>query len=207
MINSISTPWLLGITGGIGSGKSEASQHFIDMGVDLVDADQAARLVVEPGRPALARIAKHFGASVLMPDQQLDRAALRNIIFEDPEQRRWLEALLHPLICEEIRIHLARARSTYAILVSPLLIESGQYRMTQRILVIDVLKSLQITRTLRRDRISEDQVNAILKAQSGRKERLSHADDVLVNTQDLAWLHTEVERLHHFYLTLSGGRS
>ena len=115
--------------------------------------------------------------------------------------------MLHPLIGEEIRSHLARARSPYAILVSPLLIESGQYSMTQRILVIDVPQSLQIQRTLQRDNISEQQVQAILKAQSSREDRLNHADDVLVNDKDLAWLHGEVERLHHFYLTLRGGRT
>ncbi|AMN78867.1 MULTISPECIES: dephospho-CoA kinase [Pseudomonas] len=207
MTTSVATPWILGLTGGIGSGKSAAAQHFIDLGIDLVDADHAARWVVEPGRPALARIAEHFGAGVLQPDGQLDRGALRKLIFEVPEERRWLEALLHPLIGEEIRSHLARATSPYAILVSPLLIESGQYSMTQRILVIDVPQSLQIQRTLQRDGINEQQVQAILKAQSSREDRLKHADDVLVNDQDLAWLHSEVERLHHFYLTLRGGRS
>ncbi|WP_219266837.1 dephospho-CoA kinase [Pseudomonas sp. Xaverov 259] len=207
MTTCVATPWILGLTGGIGSGKSAAAQHFIDLGIDLVDADHAARWVVEPGRPALARIAEHFGAGVLQADGQLDRAALRKLIFEDPEERRWLEALLHPLIGEEIRSHLARAQSPYAILVSPLLIESGQYSMTQRILVIDVPQSLQIQRTLQRDGISEQQVQAILKAQSSREDRLNHADDVLVNDKDLAWLHSEVERLHHFYLTLRGGRS
>jgi len=207
MTISVERPWILGLTGGIGSGKSAAAQHFADLGVDLVDADHAARWVVEPGRPALARIAEHFGPGVLQPDGQLDRAALRKLIFEVPEERRWLEALLHPLIGEEIRNHLARAQSPYAILVSPLLIESGQSSMTQRILVIDVPQSLQIQRTLQRDNISEQQVQAILKAQSSREDRLNHADDVLVNDRDLAWLHSEVERLHHFYLTLRGGRS
>lgn len=207
MTTPVATPWILGLTGGIGSGKSAAAQHFSDLGVDLVDADHAARWVVEPGRPALASIVEHFGAGVLQPDGQLDRAALRKLIFEVPQERRWLEALLHPLIGEEIRNHLARARSPYAILVSPLLIESGQHSMTQRILVIDVPQSLQVQRTLQRDSISEQQVQAILKAQSSREERLSHADDVLVNDRDLAWLHSEVERLHHFYLTLRGGRS
>ncbi|MBT2371092.1 dephospho-CoA kinase [Pseudomonas fluorescens] len=207
MMTCASTPWILGLTGGIGSGKSAAAQHFIDLGVDLVDADHAARWVVEPGRPALASITEHFGTGVLLPDGQLDRAALRKLIFEVPEERRWLEALLHPLIAEEIRSHLARAQSPYAILVSPLLIESGQYTMTQRILVIDVPQSLQIQRTLQRDGISEEQVQAILKAQATREDRLRQADDVLINDQDLAWLHGEVERLHHFYLTLRGGRS
>ncbi|URN87690.1 MAG: dephospho-CoA kinase [Pseudomonas protegens] len=207
MTRSINTPWTLGLTGGIGSGKSAAAQHFIDLGVHVIDADHAARWVVEPGRPALEQIARHFGQGVLQADGQLDRAALRRLIFEVPEQRRWLEALLHPLIAEEIVSHLARAESPYAILVSPLLIESGQSRMTQRILVIDVPQQLQIERTLQRDQISEQQVQAILQAQASREERLRHADDVLVNDRDHAWLRSEVERLHHFYLTLRGGQS
>lgn len=207
MTNPVTKPWILGLTGGIGSGKSAAAQHFIDLDIHVVDADHAARWVVEPGRPALARIAEHFGAGVLQADGQLDRAALRKLIFEVPEQRRWLEALLHPLIAEEIVAHLARAQSPYAILVSPLLIESGQAAMTQRVLVIDVPQQLQIERTLQRDQISEQQIQAILKAQASREERLRHADDVLANDRDLAWLHSEVERLHHFYLTLRGGQS
>ncbi|MFJ7146265.1 dephospho-CoA kinase [Pseudomonas protegens] len=207
MTRSVNTPWTLGLTGGIGSGKSAAAQHFIDLGVHVIDADHAARWVVEPGRPALEQIARHFGDGVLQADGQLDRAALRKLIFEVPEQRRWLEALLHPLIAEEIVSHLALAESPYAILVSPLLIESGQSRMTQRILVIDVPQQLQIERTLQRDQISEQQVQAILQAQASREERLRHADDVLVNDRDHAWLRSEVERLHHFYLTLRGGQS
>ncbi|CAD5199343.1 dephospho-CoA kinase [Pseudomonas sp. FEN] len=205
MSTPVSTPWILGLTGGIGSGKSAAAQHFSDLGIHTVDADHAARWVVEPGRPALAKIVEHFGPGVLQADGQLDRAALRTLIFEAPEQRRWLEALLHPLIGAEIASHLARAQSPYAILVSPLLIESGQYKNTQRVLVIDVPQALQIQRTRQRDQTSEQQVQAILKAQASREERLRHADDVLVNDRDLAWLHSEVERLHHFYLTLRGG--
>ncbi|WP_248798765.1 MULTISPECIES: dephospho-CoA kinase [unclassified Pseudomonas] len=205
MSTAVSTPWILGLTGGIGSGKSAAAQHFSDLGIHTVDADHAARWVVEPGRPALEKIVEHFGPGVLQADGQLDRAALRTLIFEAPEQRRWLEALLHPLIGEEIASHLARAQSPYAILVSPLLIESGQYKNTQRVLVIDAPQALQIQRTRQRDQTSEQQVQAILKAQASREERLRHADDVLVNDRDLAWLHSEVERLHHFYLTLRGG--
>jgi dephospho-CoA kinase len=207
MTNPVNKPWILGLTGGIGSGKSAAAQHFIDLGVHLVDADNAARWVVEPGRPALARIVEHFGDSVLQVDGSLNRGALRGLIFQDAEQRRWLEALLHPLIGEEIASYLARAQSPYAILVSPLLVESGQSRMTQRILVIDVPEALQIQRTMQRDGSSAEQVQAILKAQADREERLRHADDVLVNDRDQAWLQQEVERLHHFYLTLRGGQS
>ena len=206
MNTSSSRPWILGLTGGIGSGKSAAAEHFAALGVHVVDADHAARWVVEPGRPALAKIAEHFGAAVLQADGQLDRSALRSLIFSDPELRRWLEALLHPLIREEIALNLAQAKSPYAILVSPLLIESGQYATTQRVLVIDAPQALQIERTLLRDNTSEQQVQAILKAQASREERLSHADDILVNDSDLKTLQTEVERLHHFYLTLRGGQ-
>ena len=206
-MNTPSThPWILGLTGGIGSGKSAAAEHFAALGVHVVDADHAARWVVEPGRPALSQIAEHFGEQVLQADGQLNRGALRTLIFSEPEQRRWLEALLHPLIREAIADNLAQAQSPYAILVSPLLIESGQYTTTQRVLVIDVPQALQIQRTLKRDNTSEEQVHAILKVQASREDRLRHADDVLTNDRDLEALKTEVERLHHFYLTLSGGQ-
>ena len=200
-------PWILGLTGGIGSGKSAAAQCFIDLGIHVVDADHAARWVVEPGRPALALIAEHFGRSVLNADGTLNRGALRGLIFENAEQRRWLEALLHPLIATEIQRDLASATSPYAILVSPLLVESGQWKITQRVLVIDVPQNLQVQRTMLRDSSSQEQVEAIIKAQANREDRLSRADDVLVNDRDAAWLQSEVQRLHHFYLTLSGGQS
>lgn len=200
-------PWILGLTGGIGSGKSAAAAHFAQLGVDLVNADQAARWVVEPGRPALARIAEHFGAEILQADGGLDRAALRARIFQDAGERRWLEQLLHPLIRQEIIAALARATSPYAILESPLLIESGQSQLCQRVLVIDVPEAVQISRTVSRDGNDEAQVRAIMAAQASREERLKRADDVIVNDRDLAWLRQEVERLHHFYLTLRGGHS
>ena len=206
MTSPASNLWILGLTGGIGSGKSAAAQCFVDLGVHLVDADNAARWVVEPGRPALAQIAEHFGPSVLQADGTLNRSALRELIFKDPLQRVWLESLLHPLIREEIRQFLARAESAYAILVSPLLLETSQHQMVQRVLVIDVPESVQIERTVLRDKTNEEQVRAILKAQASREERLSRADDVIVNDRDPAWLKSEVERLHHFYLTLRGGQ-
>ncbi|WPP45341.1 dephospho-CoA kinase [Pseudomonas sp. AN-1] len=200
-------PWILGLTGGIGSGKSAAADHFASLGVHLVDADQAARWVVEPGRPALAHIVDRFGAQILREDGALDRAALRARIFDSPEERQWLEQLLHPLIRAEMRDALEEARSPYAILVSPLLVESAaQRQMSQRVLVVDVPEQVQIERTVQRDRVPEAQVRAILQAQASREERLRHAHDVLVNDRDLAWLHGEVERLHDFYLTLRGGQ-
>lgn len=202
----MNSPWILGLTGGIGSGKSAVAQRFIDLGVHLVDADHAARWVVEPGRPALTKIAEHFGEQVLQADGTLNRATLRQLIFQDEQQRRWLESLLHPLIGEEIASYLAKAQSPYAILVSPLLIESGQHRMTQRVLVVDTPEQLQLQRTMSRDQSSEEQVRAIIQAQASREERLRHADDILNNDRDLAWLNSEVERLHHFYLTLRGSQ-
>ncbi|MEX6501675.1 dephospho-CoA kinase [Pseudomonas zhanjiangensis] len=200
-------PWILGLTGGIGSGKSAVAQCFVDQGVHLVDADHAARWVVEPGRPALAKIVEHFGPEVLLADGQLDRAALRARVFADATERRWLETLLHPLIGEEISQYLARAESPYAILVSPLLVESGQHQLTQRVLVVDAPEQLQVQRTMLRDQASAEQVQAILRAQTNREERLRHAHDVLVNDRDLSWLRSEVERLHAFYLTLRGGQA
>lgn len=200
-------PWILGLTGGIGSGKSAVAEHFIAQGVHLVDADHAARWVVEPGRPALGKIVEHFGSNILNADGQLDRSALRARIFANTEDRRWLEALLHPLIGQEIMQSLARAESPYAILVSPLLVESGQHKLTQRVLVVDAPEQLQVQRTIARDQTSVEQVQAILKAQASREERLKHAHDVLTNDRDLHWLQSEVERLHNFYLTLRGGQT
>ena len=199
-------PWILGLTGGIGSGKTAVADRFASLGVHVVDADQAARWVVEPGRPALQQIVERFGEEVLLQSGELDRAGLRQKVFADPAERQWLEKLLHPLIRAEVARHLALAESPYAIMVSPLLVESGQYRQVGRVLVVDVPESLQIARTTARDQASEEQVRAILNAQAQREDRLKHADDVLVNDRDLSWLAAEVERLHRFYLTLRGGQ-
>ncbi len=200
-------PWVLGLTGGIGSGKSAVAEHFGALGVHWVDADHAARWVVEPGRPALALIEQRFGDGVIAADGTLNRPALRELVFKDPQQRKWLEGLLHPLIAQEVAEHLARAGSPYAIMMSPLLVESGQYRQASRVLVVDVPEPLQLQRAMQRDQASEEQIRAILKAQASREDRLRHADDVLVNDRDLGWLKTEVERLHQFYLTLRGGQA
>jgi dephospho-CoA kinase len=206
MTTAVDKPWVLGLTGGIASGKSAAAQRFAELGVHVVDADQASRWVVEPGRPALAALVERYGVALLQADGSLNRGALRKVIFEDAEQRRWVEALLHPLIAEEITRSLAAATSPYAVFVSPLMVESGQYRITQRLLVVDAPEALRVERTLLRDHTTPEQVQAILKAQASREQRLQLADDVLVNDRDLAWLHSEVERLHTFYLTLRGGR-
>lgn len=193
-------PWLVGLTGGIGSGKSAAAAQFAAQGVHVVDADDAARWVVEPGGPGLAGLVEHFGKTILQADGQLDRAALRQQIFSDPGQRLWVEQLLHPLIRQAIAENLAGARSEYAILVSPLLIERGQYRQMQRVLVVDVPEQLQLQRVLQRDGGSEQQAQAILQAQLSREQRLQHADDVIVNDGSLHALEQQVLQLHQQYL-------
>ena len=197
---------IIGLTSGIGSGKSAAARRFADAhGIHVVDADIKARVVVEPGQPALQHIVDRFGAAVLQANGELDRAALRKQVFADAEQRRWLEALLHPLIRDEIVRDLNSSTSAYSLLVSPLLVESGQHQMTQRILVVDVPEALQLLRTSQRDQVPEAQVRAIMQAQASREERLRHAQDVISNDSDLAALHQQVDALHQRYLALTKG--
>ncbi len=197
---------IIGLTGGIGSGKSAAADRFAQAhGIHVVDADLKSRVVVEPGRPALGQIVDRFGDAILLDSGELNRAALREKVFAEPAERRWLEALLHPLIREEITSDLSRAESPYALLVSPLLVESGQHQMAQRILVVDVPEALQIARTTQRDQVPETQVRAIMQAQAQREERLRHAHDVISNDRDLAALHAQVDALHQRYLALTQG--
>jgi dephospho-CoA kinase len=199
--------WVLGLTGGIGSGKSAAAERFAALGLEVVDADLVSRWVVEPGQPALAALAEHFGEGILLGTGALDRAALRARIFADSAERVWVERLLHPLIAQEIAKRLDAARSAYAVFVSPLMVESGQYRLANRLLVIDAPQALQIARTLRRDGTSQTQVEAILAAQATREARKALADDIILNDASLEALHAEVDRLHTVYLSLAGNRS
>lgn len=195
--------FVIGITGGIGSGKTAVSDRFAALGIKVVDADVASRVVVEPGQPALEKIREHFGEETIQEDGSLNRAALREKVFADESERRWLEALLHPLINANIREALASAESPYAVLVSPLMFETGQHRLTHRILVVDVSESVQVERTMARDDNSEDQVRAIMAAQSSREERLKLADDVIVNDGGLDALDLAVARLHETYLAMA----
>ena len=197
--------FIVGLTGGIGSGKSAVSERFEALGVKIVDADIASRVVVEPGRPALAAIEAHFGGDVISEDGSLNRAALRKLVFADEAERRWLELLTHPLINEYIAEELASAKSPYAILAHPLLVETNQTRICQRVLVVDVPEELQVERTMARYDNPESQVRAIMAAQADRQERLAAAHDVIVNDQDLAHLDAEVSRLHQTYVTLAAG--
>ncbi|MEZ0150732.1 MAG: dephospho-CoA kinase [Candidatus Reddybacter sp.] len=195
--------FVLGLTGGIGSGKSAVAACFKKHGIKVVDADIAARKVVEPGMPALQAIAEHFGEQVLQGDGTMDRAALRSIVFNDQQQRHWLEQLLHPVIGQWITAELASATSPYAILESPLLLETEQRKSTQRALVVDVSKELQIERATARDNNSREQIEAIIAAQLPREERLARADDVVDNSGSLEALEKAVETLHQQYLDIA----
>ncbi len=195
--------FLVGLTGGIGSGKSAAADHFSTHGVAVVDADVASRVVVEPGQPALSAIADHFGADILQADGSLDRAALRQKVFADAQQRQWLQQLLHPLISAYLREQISAAAAPYVLLVNPLLVESRQHHWCQRVLVIDAPESMQLSRTMARDNNSRQQVENIMRAQASREQRLAAADDVIVNDADLAQLHLKVDQQHQVYLSLS----
>ncbi|WP_231759818.1 dephospho-CoA kinase [Microbulbifer elongatus] len=197
----------VGLTGGIGSGKSAAAARFRHHGVKVVDADQAARIVVEPGQPALAAITEHFGKSVILPQGGLDRAALRKLVFDNPAERRWLEQLTHPLIREEIIASLTASAEThpapYAILESPLLLETSQSELVQRICVVDIPEDVQLTRASARDANSVDQIRKIMAAQMPRAERCARADDILDNSGLLESLYAQVDALHQQYLQLA----
>jgi dephospho-CoA kinase len=195
--------FVLGLTGGIGSGKSAVAACFKKYGIKVVDADIAARKVVEPGMPALKTIAEHFGEQVLQADGTLDRAVLRSIVFNNEQQRQWLEQLLHPAIGEWIATELTSATSAYAILESPLLLETEQRKSTHRTLVVDVSKELQIERATARDDNSREQIEAIIAAQLPREERLARADDVINNSGSLADLESAVKTLHQQYLKIA----
>ena len=177
--------FILGITGGIGSGKTAVSDRFQALGIEVVDADLISRMVVEPGQPALKEIESHFGPEVINEDGSLNRAHMRSLVFDNEAERLWLEQLLHPIMAKEMFSALESAKSEYAILVSPLLIESKQNEICDRVLLVDVPESIQVERTMTRDNNSAEQVKSIIAAQTSRKDRIAKADDIIENTQGL----------------------
>lgn len=196
--------YVVAITGGIGSGKTTVANQFAELGIEVVDADIIAREVVEPGTPALAAIATHFGADVIAPDGRLDRRQLRERVFTDPQAKGWLNALLHPLIRSEMQCQCAAARSPYCLLVVPLLVENRLTALANRVLVIDVDEVTQIERTCRRDGVSREQAEAILAAQASRTERLAAADDVLDNQNGTPEaIKSRIFALHETYLAFA----
>lgn len=197
---------IVGLTGGIGSGKSTVAEAFRQLGIDTVDADQASRKVVEPGMPALAAIAEHFGGEIIQSDGNLDRAVLRQIIFTDPVQKQWLESLLHPLIRDWIVQQLQASTSPYVILESPLLFETDQYQLVDKTVLVDVPVELQIERACARDDNQADQIQRIIDAQLPRQEKLSRADLVLDNSPPLDSLAQRVAALHKTLLSLANNK-
>ena len=186
----------VGITGGIGSGKTALTDWLATQGIVIVDADLAARVVVEPGQPALAEIAETFGKEFLLPDGQLDRAALRQRVFADENQRKALEAITHPRIRDELARQMSEADSPYVVLSSPLLLESGQSEMVDVTVVVDVPEAVQIERTMARDQNDRQLVEQIMAAQLDRETRIARAEIVIDNSTSLEALHERAAVLH-----------
>ena len=191
---------VVGVTGGIGSGKSAVTRRFEQRGITVVDADVVARIVVEPGTPALAAIATHFGAVILQADGTLDRAALRSRVFADESERRWLEQLTHPLIAQAIVDQIGASRSPYTILSSPLLLDTGQKALVDLVVVVDAPEEAQLQRTVQRDSNDKAQVKRIMATQMSRADRLERADIVIDNSGSLDDLDSQVEELHKEFL-------
>ena len=196
--------FVVGLTGGIGSGKTTVANLFAAEGITLVDADIVAREVVAPGSKGLEAIVTHFGAEILTPEGELDRAKLRQRIFSNPEEREWLNQLLHPMIRQEMLAQVEKATSAYVIMVVPLLFENGLDRLVNRTLVVDISPELQINRTVKRDNVDASQVNNIINSQLSRSEKLARADDIIDNQGEISALKREVLALHQRYLQLSG---
>jgi len=197
-------PFAIGLTGGIGSGKSAAARLFAGLGADVIDTDAIAHQLTAAGAPALAQIAADFGADILQPDGSLDRARLRQRIFSDPTAKAQLEAILHPLIRLQAAALVAASRAPYALVVVPLLIESGGYReLIRRVLVVDCREATQMARTMARSGLTEEQTRAIMAHQATRQQRLERADDVIDNDGDLAELERQVKEMHQNYLRLA----
>lgn len=197
----------IGLTGGIGSGKSSVCSLFAEYGVPIVDADVIARQLVEPGQPALETIAETLGRSLLNADGSLNRAQLRTRIFGDRQLKQQLEAILHPLIYARIAAVLAELDAIYAIVAIPLLVETGKTKIVDRVLLVDCPRDIQIQRVVTRDRVSESQAAAIIAAQADRQQRLNYADDVIDNSGAPSLLAEQVKSLHNSYLLLAKDRT
>ncbi|WP_153111755.1 dephospho-CoA kinase [Propionivibrio limicola] len=200
---------IIGLTGGIGSGKSTAADLFAMLGAKVVDTDGIAHELTAAGGAAMPEIIRTFGAGIAQADGSLDRAAMRRLCFSDPGAKRQLEAILHPMIRRESAARCQAAdNAPYVLLVVPLLVESGAYRaQTDRTVVVDCEESVQIERVMARSGLSADEVRAIMATQATRADRLAAADDVLTNNDGKAALQAQVERLHQRYLALAAGRS
>lgn len=191
--------YIIGLTGGIGSGKTTVTDLFAELGIDVIDADVIARELLSKGSPQLNTVIQHFGKQYLTTSNELNRPLLGKTIFADKQEKIWLESLLHPLVRAEITALIVQSTSPYLIISAPLLLESGHYNFIDRMLVIDLPPELQISRTAARDNSSEEEVKQTLLAQMDREQRLSHADDIILNTTSIAQLTIRVKELHEDY--------
>ncbi|MGD9107646.1 MAG: dephospho-CoA kinase [Gammaproteobacteria bacterium] len=199
MAHSIQDKFVIGLTGGIGSGKSTVAKLFAKLNVDIVDADEIAREIVQPPSELLDKIVVKFGEKILHDDGSLNRAKMREIIFNDLHAKKWLENLLHPIIYQHMYQQILATKSPYCIVIIPLLIESHIPYPIDRILVVDSIEEQQIKRIMQRDHTSEQAVKDIIKTQAASSERLKIADDVIENTKDEKYLQQQVEMLHKLY--------
>ncbi len=194
---------IIGLTGGIGSGKSAAAHCFAELDVPIIDTDLIARQVVEPGQPALTEIAQAFGAEIVTDAGQINRPALRQLIFADSAKRQQLEAILHPRIRAEMLRQAALLTNPYAIFVIPLLLETGQQNLVNRILVIDCDDTIRRQRLKQRDQMNDAEIDRAFAAQASREQRLAAADEIISNNGNLDQLQLQVQQLHHRYSQLA----
>ncbi|MEE8495856.1 MAG: dephospho-CoA kinase [Xanthomonadales bacterium] len=200
---AVARTFVVVLTGGIAAGKTAVSDLFAQQDVPVIDTDRIAHEIVEPGRPALQRITEAFGPEFLGADGRLDRKKMRSAIFSNPQQKNRLEGILHPAIAAEVDRRIAQIDAPWCILVVPLLAESNLFPWINRILVVDVEESVQIERVMARDKISRQQAQSILDAQTGRRQRLALADDILDNSGSLNQLKTAVNKLYVKYTALA----
>ncbi|GGW94055.1 dephospho-CoA kinase [Alteromonas halophila] len=196
--------FVVGLTGGIGSGKTAVTNAFAKFGIDIIDADVIAREVVAPGSDGLAAIAAHFGSQVLHDDGTLNRQAMREHVFQHPDDKQWLNNLLHPMIREGMNDAVQRANSAYCILAIPLLVENQLQHMADRVVVVDCPESLQLSRAMARDGSDKTTIENIMASQASRQDRLAIADDVIDNSGTLEATTTQIKQLHLNYCRLSG---
>ncbi len=196
-------PLRIGLTGGIGSGKTTVSELFRQLNIPIIDADEIARQLVEPGQPGYAEVVRTFGSGILTPAGELDRARMRQQIFSDPEKKRALEAILHPLVYRAIKQACTGIEAPYVLIVVPLLLETGGERHVDRVLVVDAGEEQQIMRAQARDNTAADEIRSIMASQLDRQSRLARADDIIRNDCSLEQLQSRVDKLHTAYLELA----
>lgn len=196
-------PLVVGLTGGIGSGKSTVSAIFESLGIPVIDADRLAHQLVAPGQAALDEIRDTFGDRCITPDGQLDRAYLRQRVFSNNTEKHKLEAILHPKIRSEILNWISTRSSLYCIVVIPLLLETGQSDLVDRILVVDTSENEQFKRVAARDRLTHNVIRTIMNSQTDRETRLAAADDIIENSGDMTSLESQVRALHNNYLEIA----